>query len=135
MRLELVKNEPKYWEFIRTLRNDERVKQGFIQQEEIQLEQHVDFMMRYGKYFYLCLADGVPGGFVRVLRGDIGVCTPPDFQKRGVGKFMVNEIMQLYPDAVAKIKLENEASIKLFESCGFVKKYYLLEKENHKENA
>ena len=135
MRLELVKNEPKYWEFIRTLRNDERVKEGFIQQEEIQPEQHINFMMRYGKYFYLCLADGHPAGFIRVLGEDIGVCTHPDFQKRGVGKFMVNEMMRLEPGSVAKIKLENEASIRLFESCGFVKKYYLLEKESHKESA
>jgi ribosomal protein S18 acetylase RimI-like enzyme len=135
MRLEFVKNEPKYWEFIRGLRNDGRVKYGFIQQEEIRPEQHVDYMMSHGQCFHLCLVDDKPAGFIRVLAEDIGVCTHPDFQKRGVGKFMVNEIMQLYPDAVAKIKLENKASIKLFESCGFVKKYYLLEKEAHKEEA
>tara|TARA_R110002020_G_C16151585_1_gene762721 strand:- start:632 stop:1018 length:387 start_codon:yes stop_codon:yes gene_type:complete len=128
MRLEFVKNEPKYWEFIRGLRNDERVKHGFIQQEEIEAEQHINYMMAYGQCFHLCLVDDKPAGFVRVLADDIGVCTHPNFQKRGVGKFMVNEIMRLYPNAVAKIKLENEASVKLFESCGFVKKYYLLEK-------
>ena len=92
-------------------------------------------MESQGDNFYLCLADGIFAGFIRVCDDDIGVCTHPDFQRMGVGKFMVNEIMQLYPDAVAKIKLENKASIKLFESCGFVKKYYLLEKEAHKEEA
>jgi ribosomal protein S18 acetylase RimI-like enzyme len=128
MRLEFVKNEPKYWEFIRTLRNNKRVKHGFIQQEEIDPEQHISYMMTYGRRFHLCLANGEPAGFIRVLADDIAVCTHPNFQKRGVGKFMVNEVMRLHPHATAKIKLENEASIKLFESCGFAKKYYLLEK-------
>ena len=41
----------------------------------------------------------------------------------------LNEIMKIYPDAFAKIKIENEASLRLFESCGFKKKYYILEKE------
>ena len=135
MRLEFVKNEPKYWEFIRTLRNDERVKEGFIQQEQIEPEQHADYMMVFGHCFHLCLMDGQPAGFIRVLAGDIGICTHPDFQRKGIGKFMVNEVMALEPHAAAKIKLENKASIKLFESCGFVKKYYLLEKEIYEEDA
>ena len=43
---------------------------------------------------------------------------------------MVEEIMKSHPSAIAKIKIGNAASIKLFESCGFKKKYYLLEREN-----
>ena len=46
----------------------------------------------------------------------------------GVGKFMINEIMKIFPKSYAKVKIENEASLKLFESCGFEKKYYVLEK-------
>jgi L-amino acid N-acyltransferase YncA len=42
---------------------------------------------------------------------------------------MINEIMNLFPDAVAKVKLDNEASLKLFEKCGFEKRFYLLERE------
>ena len=129
MQLKLVTNDTKYWEFIRNLRNDERVKAGFIQQEHIDPESHIKHMMSHRDNFFVCVADGEPAGFVRVLGDDIGVCTHPDFQKRGVGRFMVTELVKLYPDVVAKIKLTNEASIKLFESCGFVKKYYLLEKE------
>jgi len=130
MRMKLVKNEPQYWEFLRSLRNDERVKDGFIQQEHITSEQHMNYMMVHGDIFYVCLVDDMPAGYIRVLGDDIGVCTHPDFQKRGVGKFMVNEIAQQYPDACARIKIKNEASIRLFESCGFKKKYFLLEKED-----
>jgi RimJ/RimL family protein N-acetyltransferase len=42
---------------------------------------------------------------------------------------MINEIMKLHPDAFAKVKLDNEASLRLFEKCGFKKRYYLLERE------
>jgi L-amino acid N-acyltransferase YncA len=38
--------------------------------------------------------------------------------------------MNVHPYAVAKVKLDNNASLKLFEKCGFKKKYYLLEREN-----
>ena len=53
----------------------------------------------------------------------------PDFQKRGIGKFMINELMARHPQSVAKVKIENEASLRLFESAGFKKKYYILEKD------
>ena len=42
---------------------------------------------------------------------------------------MINELMKKHPEAIAKVKLDNEASIGLFEKAGFKKKYYLLEKE------
>jgi len=128
MRLTLVRNERKYWEFIRNLRNDPRSLTGFIQQGYIEPDQHITFMMTHGEKFHLCLMDDEPVGFVRIMGDDIGVATHPDFQRRGIGKFMVNEIMKIHPDAVAKIKLDNEASIRLFESCGFIKRYYLLDK-------
>jgi RimJ/RimL family protein N-acetyltransferase len=42
---------------------------------------------------------------------------------------MVNEIMKSHPNAQAKVKIQNEASRKLFEKCGFKMKYYLMEKK------
>ena len=38
------------------------------------------------------------------------------------------EITKINPFAHAKVKLDNEASLRLFEKCGFKKKFYLLEK-------
>ena len=71
--------------------------------------------------------------FIRNLRNHKDVKTGfiqhPDFQGKGVGKFMINKLMELNPDAAAKVKVENEASMKLFKACGFKKKYYILEKE------
>ena len=52
-----------------------------------------------------------------------------DALKQGAATFALNELMKLHPEAKAKVKLENGASLRLFEKCGFKKKYYLLEKE------
>ena len=40
MNKQLVKNEKKYWNFIRSLRNDSRVKEGFVEQQHITKNQH-----------------------------------------------------------------------------------------------
>ena len=45
--MKLVENEPRYYEFIRRLRDDKEVKKGFIQQEAITEKQHQKFMMKY----------------------------------------------------------------------------------------
>ena len=129
MKLKFVKNEEKYWDFIRNLRNDPKVKTGFIQQEEILPESHQKFMTKYGHLFYLCLCDNTPAGYVGVIDRDIRVATHPNFQGKGIGKFMIEQIMLKFPDAYAKIKIENEASIRLFKSCNFKEKYFILEKE------
>ena len=126
--MELVKNEQKYWEFIRNLRNHPVIKRGFIQQGDITLEYHQKFMNKYGEKYYICLVDNVPAGFVGQINGDIRVATHPDFQGKGVGKFMIKEVMKKHPGSFAKVKMENEASTKMFESCGFKKKYFILEK-------
>jgi len=126
--MELIQNSPKYWEFIRTLRNMEGVREGFIQQETIDEIQHATYMLQYNNNFWICLDNEQPMGYVGVIEDDIRVATHPEAQGRGAGAFMINEIMKKHPTAMAKVKLDNEASIRLFEKCGFKKKYYLLEK-------
>ena len=127
--MELILNESKYWDFIRKLRNTKGVKEGFIDQTYITSEMHNDFMKKWGDSFYICIIDTKPAGYVGVIDNDIRVATHPYFQGAGVGTFMINEIMKIYPNAFAKVKIDNQASLRLFESCGFEKKYYLMEKE------
>lgn len=127
----LVKNNGIYWDFIRDLRNHPEVKKGFVSQEHISKKQHYVFMEKHGLKYYICLVDEKPAGYIGVIDGDIRVATHPEFQGMGIGKFMVNELVKLHPYSFAKVKLQNEASIKLFESCGFKKKYYILEKDKN----
>jgi ribosomal protein S18 acetylase RimI-like enzyme len=126
----LVENNYIYWEFIRNLRNLDGVREGFIIQDIIEPENHQEYMKKYSDCFYICLVDGIPAGYVGVIQGDIRVATCPSFQGKGVGKFMINQIMNMNPAAYAKVKINNQASLRLFKSCGFEKKYFVLEKES-----
>ena len=127
--MELIKNSPKHWEFIRNLRNMNGVRQGFIEQNPIDEIQHATYMLKYNNNFWICVDNDEPMGYIGVIDNDIRVATHPNFQGQDVGSLMINEIMKLHPDAFAKVKLDNEASLRLFEKCGFKKKYYLLERE------
>ncbi len=84
-------------------------------------------MKEFSNCFYICVYNGEPAGYIGIVNDDIRVATHPDFQGKGVGSFMVKEICKIYPNAVAKVKLDNKASLALFEKCGFKVKYYLLE--------
>ena len=127
--MELVKCNEEYWEFVRTLRLDERVIGGFIETSFITEEQQKRYMNVYHTCYRIALVDGKPAGFVGVIDDDIRVCTHPDYQGKGVGKFMINECMKIWPTAFAKVKLDNDASVKLFEACGFSKKFFILTKD------
>jgi|TARA_B100001094_G_scaffold323265_1_gene373820 ribosomal protein S18 acetylase RimI-like enzyme len=127
--MELVECNKEFWEFVRLLRNDERVQSGFIKSIHITEEMQKEYMSKYSEYYRIALVDGVPAGYVGVIEDDIRVCTDPFFQGKGVGKFMINEIMKEYPTAYAKVKVDNEASLRLFRTCGFRKKFYILTKD------
>ena len=126
--MELVKCSKEYWEFVRLLRMDSRVVDGFVDIIYITEDMQISYMKKYADCYRIALVNGNPAGYVGVIDNDIRVCTHPDFQKMGVGKFMINECMKIWPKATARIKLDNTASVKLFEYCGFNKKYYLLER-------
>ncbi|HJY63346.1 MAG TPA: GNAT family N-acetyltransferase [Ignavibacteria bacterium] len=125
--LKLVKNESKYFEFIRNLRNDEEVSKGFIKQEYITNKQQERYMQKYGSYYYICLEDEIPVGYIGQIDKDIRLAVLPGKQGKGIGKFMVNSFVKLFPDIYAKVKLDNTASLNLFKSCGFKEKYIILE--------
>jgi ribosomal protein S18 acetylase RimI-like enzyme len=127
--MELVECSKEYWEFVRILRNDERVLSGFIKSIHITEEMQNSYMSNHSQFYRIVLVDGEPAGYVGVSEDDIRVCTHPDFQGKGVGKFMINECMKIWPTAFAKVKMDNDASIKLFEACGFTKKFYILTKD------
>ena len=125
MNLELKENEPQYFEFIRKLRNHPQLKIGFIQQEEISSLKHADYMLNYGTNYYVCLLSGMPVGFIGVIDDDIRLAVDPSFQNLGVAKFMVHEIMKIFPTAHAKVKVANTASMRLFQSLGFTEEFVI----------
>ena len=119
MELKLVNCDKQYWEFVRHLRLDVRVLGGFLNTNHIDPNQQREYMKEHSDSYRIALIDGEPAGYIGVVDGDIRVCTHPDYQGKGVGKFMINSAMELWPSAEAKVKIGNDASSNLFLACGF----------------
>ena len=115
----IVECSKEYWEFVRKLRMDGRVVDGFLETTPITEEQQTKYMTNNSQYYRIALVNGQPAGYVGVLNDDIRVCTHPDFWGMGVGKFMIKSAMAIWPTAYAKVKHGNIASDKLFVACGF----------------
>lgn len=124
----LVENAPEYWEFIRILRTTDGIREGFIEQDDITTIEQEVYMLKYNSCFWICKDDERSVGYVGVIDNDIRVATHPDYHGKGAATFMINEIMKRFPAAAARVKIENEASLKLFKSCGFKKKFYVLDR-------
>ena len=112
-------NTPEFHEFIRQLRNDDRIQDGFLERVRITPEQQQQYMVRLGDRYVVALLDGCPAGYAGSIDGDIRVCTHPEAQGKGVAKALILEIMQRFPESQARVKRDNAASQALFEACGF----------------
>ena len=119
LNIELVMCTRNYWDFLRELRMDERVIDGFVETLNITPNQQAQYMLNNENNYRVALVDGRPSGYVGVIQDDIRICTHPDFQGIGVGKFMIMECLKIWPNANAKVKHGNTVSDKLFKSCGF----------------
>ena len=127
MTLILRKNEKKYWDFIRALRSNKSVENGFIDKVQISKKEQEIYMNKYNDNYYVCLNKQIPCGYIGEINGDIRLCTSPEFQGLGVGTFMIKELTKIKKNIFAKIKVENISSIKAFEKAGYEKKYFLFE--------
>lgn len=117
-----------YWEFVRKLRNDQDVSEGFIERTKITKEMQNQYMLENAKYYRIALYNNNPAGYVGVIDNDIRICVHPKYQGKKIGKFLLDECFKIWPKAIARIKIENILSQKLFESVGFKKKFFIYER-------
>ncbi len=125
--LKLIDCTDEYWQFVRLLRTDDRNISGFIKTNNITEDQQIEYMKKYSHNYKICLLDNNPVGFIGEIEGDVRVCTDHNHKNKGIAKFMVTEFLKSNSNIFAKIKSNNLSSLKLFESCGFKIKYFILE--------
>jgi RimJ/RimL family protein N-acetyltransferase len=126
MELKLVNCDQKYWKNIWEIRNFD--KEGFVDQKEILLEDHFKFMEKHHWNYKICLKDDQFVGFIGFVNNDLRIAVSKNNKRQGIGKFILNEFCKNFEINEAKVKITNEASQKLFESCGFKKQFYIYTK-------
>ena len=119
------------WSDILEIRN--LTSHGFGNTCEIDKETHFYFMKKYYRDYIVAELEGKIVGFGGVIDDDIRVAVHPDHQGLGIGKDIIYNLSLKYPNAFAKVKLDNEASLKLFESCGYKKKWYIMKDHKNAE--
>jgi len=129
-----VNDNESYWEFIRNLRNNDSVNHGFIEMGYISYDQQKKYMAIHGKNYYVIELDSLPIGYIGDVDRDIRICVHPDFQNNGYGTESIKEFHKLFPNSLAKIKIDNEQSLKSFKNAGYKITYLLLTKENDTNN-
>lgn len=125
--MELVKCDKLYWDFVLSLRN--QMKDSFGNRNIIPLNDHLSFMEQNHSNYRIALKDGKPIGFVGHVEGDIRFAVSIDYQNKGFGKKMVSQFLKEFNIKDSKVRVWNKPSIKLLESCGFVKEYYVLSRK------
>jgi RimJ/RimL family protein N-acetyltransferase len=122
---DLVANQPKYWDFIRTLRSDERIQDCFVERVSITPEQQAAYMAKHNTDYFVCIEylEGIdyeiPVGFIGVVDDDIRLAVVPESHGRGIGKFMLKTLGDYMSSATAKVKHNNIPSQRAFISSGF----------------
>ena len=110
------------------MRNNPEIKVGFINQDFIVSDNHIKYMEEHITEYFVCLHNDVPVGYIGVVKNDIRLAVHPKFQGNGIGLFMLEEIIKMFPKSEAKIKVNNVKSLKLFEKAGFDLNYYIYSK-------
>ena len=120
MELILVENNEVYYDFIRKIRLDKDNISGFVNQSNIEVADHIEYMKKNKNCYYICLLNNeIPVGYVGVVDNDIRICTDPQYKNLGIGSFMLTNIVKIFPEATTKIFKNNTPSLNLFKKCKF----------------
>lgn len=115
--MKLINISPEYYNFVRILRTHPENSKFFIEQVNISEQDQIKYMEKNHANYYICLLDGVPVGYTGVMNNDVTICAHPEFKNKGIGKFMLQEMKKIFPNISGRIKTDNIASRKVFDSC------------------
>lgn len=115
--MELIAITEEYYDFVREMRMHPENVAGFLEDANITPEDQIEYMKKYGESYFVALSYGEPVGYIGVIDNDIRICTHPHYRGTGVGRFMLSEVVKLYPQATGRILKDNVASRRLFDFC------------------
>lgn len=122
---------PQYWESIFNIRNQPSNVDKFGTKIK-DLQTHYRYMATKWDQYYVCLKSENVVGFIGIDNEDLRLCVDENHKRQGIGRFMIEELHNVCSDFLlqysVKVKVDNLESLKFFESLGFRKKYYILEK-------
>ena len=134
MEFKIINCKPEHFDFVRKLRNVNKIRRQMIHKELNYLNK--DYMKRYYKCFKICMFNDILIGYMRVIDDDVGIIVKPKYQKKGAGSFMLNNLFLFKKDILkAKIRINNLSSLKLFKKNNFIEEYIILKKEFSKQEV
>ena len=115
-------------------RNDPSTRSMFFSSEEIDWDSHIEWLdgvlVDPSETLLIGQRSGSPVGVVRFSRGAEGVSVSltvsPDHRSRGYGRILLRQGLDAFREAnpqavfLAAVRVENPASLKVFEACDFV---------------
>ena len=130
--LKIVESSEEYWDFIRIM--NYTIGNNWPIPTFKEFSDYLSLIKKDKKTeIKIALYYNNPIGYVGIIRNSINIYVHPSFQGKGVGKFMLKEILKSKisdKNTHAKIKINNNPSIKLFESLGFEKDSYIFKLKN-----
>ena len=123
--MELVECTQEFWEFVRLLRTHKENKNWFLTQTDISPEQQIEYMGKNSSRYKICLLDGKPVGYIGIIKeNEITYCVDPKHKGKGIGTFMVSELVKHHNTLIAFVIPENIGSSRVFEKLGFKKQIF-----------
>ncbi len=123
--MELVKCTPEYWDFIREIRMHPENQRWFYTQMDISSSQQQEYMMNNSYKYEVCIHENIPVGYVGLIKdNEVTYCVHPDYKGKGIGTFMISELIKKYNNLTAFVIPENVGSNKVFEKLGFTKQIF-----------
>ena len=137
-KIELRKVTEKDWDFILNLRNEFYTNSFYEQKKLIQKTEHYEYMSKQTTnpnfHQWIAASDGLPIGYMRILDHDINIMVDKKFQNKGVGTTMLKLVEEKakklgLKKLEARVLIENQNSLKLFQKNNFQIKMNQLEKK------
>ena len=125
------------WDFILSLRNNEKTRDNFYTKNIIKKQDHYKYLEEQEKnqnfFNWIISYENVNAGYIRILENDVSIMIDDKFQNKGIGTAALNLVEKEakllgIKKLVGRIMVHNNQSKKIFEKNNYNLLMYWLEK-------